>query len=101
MVKSTSSQFDDVLTRALRLSPTERLAMLEELAMSLESVLPSPVAAPGEEEDFDPEEIAELMRIEPLSPEEIAAQGLLGTWADLNIADGAEWVNEQKKHHTP
>jgi hypothetical protein len=52
---------------------------------------------PDDNTPLTAEEIAELMRIEPLSPAEIAAEGLLGTWADLNISDGAEWVNEQKR----
>ena len=43
------------------------------------------------------EEIAYFMKVQPLQPAEICEQGLLGTWANLGIADGAEWVEAQRQ----
>ncbi len=37
------------------------------------------------------------MHIEPLSPQEIIARGLVGTWTDMENVNGAEWVNIQKE----
>ncbi|CAG1771055.1 hypothetical protein BAC2_01445 [uncultured bacterium] len=47
-------------------------------------------------EPFTDEEIAEMLRPEPMTGAEIVAAGLTGGWADLGIADGAEWVQEQR-----
>jgi len=38
-----------------------------------------------------------MMKVEPMTGAEIVAAGLTGGWADMGIADGAEWVNEQKR----
>lgn len=67
--------------------------MIEELAASFRGEFD--VSTAGEDAPFTPEEIAELMQVEPLAPADVAAEGLLGTWA--GVADGAEWVNEQKR----
>ena len=65
--------------------------MIEELAASFKDEFDrAPI-----DEAFSPEEITELMQVDPLPPAEVVAQGLLGTWADID--DGAEWVNEQKR----
>lgn len=77
---------------ALQLPVPERLAMIADLADSLQ-----PEAPNGDVETWTPEELAEMMRVEPLPPKEIIERGLLGTWADQGITDGAEWVNEQKR----
>lgn len=94
MTRQSSDQFQEALTLALQLSPSERLAMIEELAASFGD---EAFASDEDDAPFTPEEIAELMRVEPLPPAEVVAQGLLGTWADKNIEDGAAWVNEQKR----
>jgi hypothetical protein len=47
------------------------------------------------------EEIAEMMKIEPMTGAEIVAAGLTGGWADLDITDGAAWINEQKGIRLP
>jgi hypothetical protein len=88
-----STQFDDILTQALQLPPDERIALIERLAASFRNARPA--ATP--DESFSEEELAELLHVEPLPPAEIVAAGLLGTWADLGIEDGAAWVNEQKR----
>lgn len=89
-----SIHFKEVLTQALQLPPAERLAMIEQLAASFRASVPAPSANP---EAWTAQEIADLVHVEPLPPAEVAAQGLIGTWADLDIGDGAEWVNEQKR----
>ena len=89
--KKMSTRFEEILTEALELSPLERITLIERLAASFAATVrdqSQPLSEP---------ELAELMRVEPLSPEEIAAQGLLGTWADQGVEDGAEWVNERKR----
>lgn len=96
MVKQFSPEFLTALEIGLQLSPRERMAMIEELAASFqdESVWRD---SETDEPPIDDEEIAALMHIEPLPPAEVVAQGLLGTWADMEIEDGAAWVNEQKR----
>jgi hypothetical protein len=91
--KKMSTRFEEILTEALQLSPIERITMIERLAASFTATVRD------ESQPLSEQEFEELMHVEPLSPEEIAAQGLLGTWADQGIEDGAEWVNEQKRKH--
>ncbi|KAB2855059.1 MAG: hypothetical protein F9K46_16115 [Anaerolineae bacterium] len=93
MVKQFSPEFLAALEMGLQLSPRERMAMIEELAASFREESAWELAEPP----IDDEKIAALMQIEPLPPAEVIALGLLGTWADMEIEDGAEWVNEQKR----
>lgn len=89
-------EFEEVVEKALQLSPAEQARLMERLAASMRAVLDADT--PQEDEaPWTPEELAELMKIEPLPPAEVIARGLLGTWSDLGITDGAEWVNEQKR----
>lgn len=78
---------ETLLDEALKLSPQDRLTMIQVLASSLHEE--QSTAPPT----YTNEEIQNFLKIEPLSPEEIIARGLLGGWADLEIQDGAEWVN--------
>lgn len=89
-------QFDDVVALALRLSLAEQAKLMERLAAAMHEVLSPPEAT--DETPWTDEEIAEMMKIEPLSGAEIVAAGLTGGWADMGIADSAEWVNEQKRN---
>lgn len=93
--------FRHVLEQALELEPEEQLHLAEELTGRIRvllagrgSTLPEP---DPENEPLTEAEIAELLRSDPMTGAEIIAAGLTGTWADLNIEDGAEWVNEQKR----
>lgn len=98
MPQSISTQYKEVLTLALQLPPTERIAMIAELAVSVtESVAPPADTITAEEVTLTPSEVADLMNVQPLSPVEIVNQGLLGGWSDLAISDGAEWVETQKQ----
>lgn len=85
-------RFDETLQQALRLSPAERLKIAERLIESYRQEV-----LEADDNPLTSDEIAELLRVEPLSPTEIAANGLLGTWGQLDIEDGAEWVNERKR----
>lgn len=96
MVKPISDQFHEALNLALQLSPSERMAMIGELAASFRSEFEGLGDTASDDEPFTPNEIVDLLTIAPLPPDEVAAQGRLGTWGDMGITDGAEWVNAQK-----
>ena len=88
--------FDEIVTRALELTPAEQEQLIERLAAALDDQ----AAEADESEENRPltdEEVAELMRQEPLAPAEVIERGLTGGWADMGITDGAEWVNERKR----
>jgi hypothetical protein len=42
-------------------------------------------------------ELEELMRVDPMTGADIVAAGLTGGWKDLDINDGAEWIQEQRR----
>ncbi len=83
---------DELIRMAIRLSPAEKARLLQRVAASISQDLS---AVETGEESWTEEELAELMRVEPLTGAEIVAAGLLGGWED--IQNGAEWVNEQKR----
>lgn len=43
------------------------------------------------------EDIRQLMQPAPMTGAEIVSAGLTGGWKDENIADGAAWVQEQRR----
>ena len=92
MTHAHSPEYKHILSQALRLPSAERIAMIEALAASFREH-PVPDDAPP----FTSDEIKALMQITPKTPAEIIAGGYTGTWADLGIEDGADWVNEQKR----
>lgn len=95
MTEQMTQDYETILNMALKLPPFQRAAMIEALAASFQSAFRSHVN--DEDTPFTEAEVADLMHVEPLPPAEIVEQGLTGTWADLGIGDGAEWVNEQKR----
>ncbi len=97
MNTSTSKTYQEALTLALQLPPVERIAMIAELAVSItESTVPDTSMNLANDNPLSDAEVTQLMTVTPLSPKEIAEQGLLGSWSDLGITDGAEWVVLQK-----
>lgn len=96
MAQTQSSDFEKVLNQALRLTPLERIEIIERLAASFQRQ-GAPDSRAGAGVPFSDEELAELMKVEPSSPEDVVAEGLLGTWHYLGINDGAMWVNAQKR----
>lgn len=92
---TVASAFNDVLEQALQLPPAEQARLVERLAVSMRSTLTS-AAVQSDTIDWTETERAALLQVEPASPPQIVAEGLLGTWSDSGIDDGATWVNEQK-----
>jgi hypothetical protein len=45
-----------------------------------------------DDEHWTAAELAEMLMIEPMTGREIVAAGLTGGWRELNIEDGAAWV---------
>jgi hypothetical protein len=88
--------FDDVVALALQLSPVEQARLMERLALAMREALTASDAAETETPWTDAE-IAAMMTLKPLTGAEIVAAGLTGGWEDINITDGAEWVNAQKR----
>lgn len=55
-------------------------------------------------EGWTEDELAELLKPKkPLTGKQIVEKhlksGVIGSWADEGITDGAEWVNQQKEQH--
>lgn len=49
------------------------------------------------ETGWSSEELAQALRIEPMTGAEIVAAGLTGGWEGEGIEDGAEWVDRQRR----
>jgi hypothetical protein len=97
----SKTTFKHVLEQALELEPEEQLHLAEELTGRIRVLIAqrksSVPDSTSEDAPLTEAELAELLRSEPMTGAEIIAAGLTGTWADLGIEDGAEWVNEQKR----
>ena len=50
-----------------------------------------------DEAPWTDEEIDELLRPEPKTGAEIVQNLAIGSWSDLGIKDGVEWVEEQRR----
>jgi beta-lactamase class D len=92
-----SVQYEEVIELALQLSPAEQARLMEQLAVSVRQALSDQADEDQDIPAWTPEEIAEMLKPEPKTGAEIVAAGLIGGWADLNIEDGAEWVNARKR----
>lgn len=75
----------DIVEQAKALSPQERRELINRL-----------LALP-DDEVWSEDELAEMLRVEPLTGKEIVEAGLTGGWRDLDIAEGAEWVAQQRR----
>jgi hypothetical protein len=53
--------------------------------------------ASASDEAFTDDELQELLTFTPSSGADVIAEGLTGTWADLEIDDPLEWVMEQRR----
>jgi len=76
----------EILEQAKALSPDEREQLIHELRVMQ-----------ADSEGWTDEELDALLTIEPMTGAEIVAAGLTGGWKDLDIPDGARWVNEQRQ----
>ncbi len=90
----TTLSLQQIMTQAMQLSPPEQALLMERLAAALRQRLSESSNASDIPEWTDAERMQMLLP-EPLPPAEVVARGLTGTWT--NVADGAEWVNEQKR----
>ncbi|MDZ7705443.1 MAG: hypothetical protein U5L04_13290 [Trueperaceae bacterium] len=48
-------------------------------------------------ETWDRDELAELLTVEPMTGREIVEAGLTGGWCDLDVEDGAAWVEKRRR----
>lgn len=85
---------NDILQQVKALSPQERDELVTRL-LAMQQEAPSRVE--DEDADWSEDELAELLQIRPMTGAEIVAAGLTGGWADLDIPDGATWVEEQRR----
>jgi hypothetical protein len=76
---------NDIVEQVKALSQEERRELLDRL-----------LALP-EDEDWSEDELAEMLAVEPLTGKQIVEAGLTGGWRDLDIADGAAWVEAQRR----
>jgi hypothetical protein len=49
------------------------------------------------EADWSSEELAQALRIEPMTGAEIVAAGLAGGWEEAGIEDAVAWVDRQRQ----
>jgi hypothetical protein len=76
---------DEILEQVRTLTPQER----ETLAQQIQAM--------SAEEAWTKTELDELLTPAPMTGREIVAAGLTGGWHDLNIEDGATWVEKRRR----
>jgi hypothetical protein len=76
----------ELYKQAQSLNPEERLELANLLIDSVEPM-----------SDWTDEELAELLKIEPMTGAEIVASGLMDSWANDDLPDGGSWREEQQK----
>lgn len=98
-MQSLSADYETIVAQVLDLPTVQRLALIEALVESFRRDFGLPTSPSAEDalNEYADAELAALMQVEPLPPAEVVALGLLGTWADNDISDGAEWINQQKR----
>jgi hypothetical protein len=76
----------ELYKQAQELSPQERAELAQLLLESVQDL-----------NEWTDEEVAELLKIEPMTGAEIVAAGLTGAWESENLPDGGEWREQQQK----
>lgn len=94
-MSSHAPSLEEVVNQALRLAPQDQARRVARVATAMGQELAAP--QPEDVEPLTDEEIADMLRPEPMTGTEIVAAGLTGGWADMGITDGAEWVQEQRR----
>lgn len=94
--------YDQILRGALKLNAADQARLIERLAAEVHATLDHPTPEDelrhtDDEPALTPDEIGRLLKQGPKTGAEIAASDAVGGWAHLDIADGAAWVNEQKR----
>ncbi|MEO0561777.1 MAG: hypothetical protein AAF125_06670 [Chloroflexota bacterium] len=93
---------NEILDLVAELNPDEKRTLLNELQTLVDKDAVS-ASAPSTEETWTQAELDALFRTpsEALTMAEIVQKhvesGVIGSWADMGIEDGAQWVNEQKQ----
>ena len=82
----------DIIEQVRQLNDDERTELIRQLIAMHEAASYS-----TEAETWADNELVDLLAVEPLTGEAIVAAGLTGSWGDLAIADGAAWVEEQRR----
>lgn len=91
-------EFQEIMDAVLRLPPTQQAHLVEVIVNTMVNDLAGDDSRHGLEITWTDDEIAALLQTQsPMTGAEIVAAGLLGTWADLGIQDGAAWVEEQRQ----
>lgn len=75
---------EEIVEQVKELSPAER----EELSRQIQAM---------NSEVWDEDELEELLTVEPMTGREIVAAGLTGGWRDLDVEDGAAWVEKRRR----
>ena len=89
--------YDDIREQVGQLSVSDKLRLAEYLMHDVRTHLDR---MPDEIDDDAPltlEEIHALLSVGPKTGAEIVESGVVGAWKHLEIRDGVEWVNEQKR----
>jgi hypothetical protein len=76
----------ELYKQAQSLSPEERVELANLLIDSVEPL-----------SDWTDEELAELLKIEPMTGAEIVASGIVGAWENQGLPDGGVWREQQQK----
>lgn len=76
---------NDIVEQVKTLSQAERRELIDRLL------------ALSEDEGWSDDELAEMLTVEPMAGKEIVEAGLTGGWRDLDIMDGAAWVEAQRR----
>lgn len=75
---------DEIMEQVKALSPQER----QDLSQRIQAIA---------SENWTEEELADLLTIEPMTGREIVEAGLTGGWRDMDIEDGAVWVEKRRQ----
>lgn len=89
-------ELDQLTRQAEKLNLEEKRLLLERIFALIEAQEAMLKSAVNEEDvTWTKEELEELLTPEePLTGEEMIAQGYFGGWEAMGIEDGAEWVNQ-------
>lgn len=103
MAQAMRSHYDEVIDAALNLERGDQVRLVQRIVAELgesshsEATANETLRQEEAEAPYTKEEIAEMLRSEPVSGAEIAASDAIGSWADLGITDSEAWLNEQKR----
>ena len=90
---TTQPDVQNILHEVKQLDDEAKRFLIDQIQAMLQGI---EEANPQVADTWSEVEVAALIDPQPMTGQEIIAAGLTGTWADLGIEDGAEWVNAQK-----